>query len=185
MIYHKMIYQWFTVEKTAAMCIPCPLFCLSLERQTEQAVFACLLSPSSDWLTALWVTCYQAYHWSHSGAFTLVNTAESCYVCSYRRAATRFQSLTTGCFWTLSYTVLMLVQVIAGQSANVGVTSRVTVRSLSKDKPLLWSLDSAWQMLHTTLTIVPSFCLFNRNFPEVNKVALTALKYFIALISPQ
>src|SRR4029434_10759418 len=72
-------------------------------------------------------------------------------------------------------------------------------------------------MLHTTLvlSIVPSFCLLNRNFPpnnlsalsfctcrlglsyltdaavlsrgqrtpEVNKVALTALKYFIALIS--
>ena len=213
-----MIYQWFTVEKTAAMCISMSsLLPLSLERQTEQAFFACLLSPSSDWLTSLWVTCYQAYHWSHSGAFTLVNAAGSCCVCSYRRADTRFQSLTTGCFWTLSYTVLLLVQVIAGQSANVGVTSRVTVRSLSKDELLLWSLNLAWEMLHTTfvLTIVPSFCLFNRNFPpnnpsafsifnsvspswltagtrrfrvrgrtpEVNKVVLTALKYFIALIS--
>ena len=213
MIYHKMIYKWFTVEKTAAMCISMS----SLLPLSGAAVFACLLSASSDWLTALWVARCQAYHWSRSGAFTLVNTAESCHVCSYSRAATRFQSLTTGCFWTLSYTVLMLVQVIAGQSANVGVTSRVTVRSLSKDQPLLWSLNLAWQMLHTTfvLTIVPSFCLLKINFPpnnpsafsifnsvspslltagtrrfrvrgktpEVNKVALTALKYFIALIS--
>ena len=52
MIYHKMIYQWFTVEKTAAMCISMSSL-LPLELQTEQAVFARLLSPSSDWLTAL------------------------------------------------------------------------------------------------------------------------------------
>ena len=156
MIYHKMIYQWFTVEKTAAMCISMSSLLPLSGAADRTGCFWRFLSPSSDWLTALWVTCFQAYHWSHSGAFTLVNTAESCHVCSYRRAATCFQSLTTGCFWTVSSTVLMLVQVIAGQSANVGVTSRVTVRSLSKDELLLWSLNSAWQMLHTTfvLTIV-------------------------------
>ena len=114
-------------------------------------------------------------------SFTLVNPAES-YVCSYRRAATYFQSLTTGCFWTVSSTVLMLVQVIAGQSANAGVTSRVTVRSLSKDELLLWSLNSAWQMLHTTfvLTIVPSFCLLNRNSPPNNPSAF----YIFNSVSP-
>ena len=103
------------------------------------------------------MTCCQAYHWSHSGAFTLVNTAES--------------------------------------AASV----------IAK-----FSLTNA--SYNFVLTIVPSFCLFNRNFPpnnpsvfsifnsvsaslltagtrrfrvrgktpEVNKVALTALKYFIA-----
>ena len=170
-----MIYQWFTVEKTAAMCISMSSLLPLSGAADRTGCFWCLLSPSSDWLTALWVARHQAYHWSHSGAFTLVNTAESCHVCGDRRAATRFQSLTTGCFWTLSYTVLMLVQVTAGQSANVGETSQVTVRSLSKDELLLWSLNAAWQMLHTTfvLTIVPSFCLLNRNFTPNNPSAFS------------
>ena len=45
-----------------------------------------------------------------------------CSVCSYRRPAIYLQSVTTGCFWTLSYTVLMFDQVLAGQSANVGIS---------------------------------------------------------------
>ena len=128
------------------------------------------------WLAdCTWVARYQAYHWSHSGAFTLVNTAECCYVCSYRRAATYFQSVTTGCFWTFSYTVLMLVQVIAGQSANVGVTSRVTVRSFSPElqhgtseeiKPNRWSRTVAFlrgMCTHTLFSLHPSIlkCFFS------------------------
>ena len=66
----KMIYRHFKVKKTAAM-FPCLLFCLPLVLQTEQAVFACLLSPFSEWLTALLV----------SFTNSLVNTAESLVVC--------------------------------------------------------------------------------------------------------
>ena len=40
----KMIYQWFKVEKLLLCVFPCPVFCLSLELQTEQAVFACLIN---------------------------------------------------------------------------------------------------------------------------------------------
>ena len=101
---------------------PCPLFCLSLELQTEQAVFACLLSPSSDWLTSLSPVSL----WRIDDLSGKHSWKSRCYVCSHRRAATYLQLVTTGCFWTVSYTVLMFVQVLAGQSANVGVTSRVT-----------------------------------------------------------
>ena len=124
--WYKVIYQWFKVKKN---CCNVYFHVLSsASRWREQAVYACLLSPS-DWLTALWVTRDQAYYWSHSSAFTisLVNTAEShvfMFGYSYRRPATYLQS---ECFWTVSYTVLMFVQVLAGQSANVGGTSRVTV----------------------------------------------------------
>ena len=114
--------RWYIsglLSKRLLLCVfPCPLFCLSLELQTEQAVFARLLSPSSDWLTALWVARYQAYHWSHSGAFTLVNTAES--------------------------------------AASV----------IAK-----FSLTNA--TYNFVLTIVPSFCLFNRNFPPNNPSAFS------------
>ena len=83
---------------------PCPLFCLSLELQTEQAVFTCLLSPSSDWLTALWVTHDQAYHRSHSGAFMMVNRAERHVMFGYiyRRPATCLLCVAfgvEGCWW--------------------------------------------------------------------------------------
>ena len=120
----KMIYQWFKVEKTA-----CPLFCLSLVFQTEQAVFACLIHYS--WAPALigWLH----FEWHATRPFpglilahwlSLVNTAESHVVMFgyiYRRPATYSQSVTTGCFLTVSYTLLMFVQVLEGQSANVGV----------------------------------------------------------------
>ena len=64
-------------SKKLLQCVfPCPLFCLSLELQREQAVFTCLLSLSSDWLTALWETHDQAYQRSHWLPL-VVNNAES------------------------------------------------------------------------------------------------------------
>ena len=141
-----MIYKWFTVEKTAAMCISMssllPLWSCRQNRRfltpLEPLLWLadCTLSGTLPGLSL--VSFWRIHSGKHSWKL---------------RRDTRFQSLTTGCFWTLSYTVLMLVQVIAGQSANVGVTSRVTVRSLSKDELLLLSLNSAWQMLHTTFVL--------------------------------
>ena len=56
-----------------------------------------------------------------------------CCVCSYRRPATYLQSVTTGCFWTVGYTVLMFVQVLAGPTANLGITSRFTVQTFTTE----------------------------------------------------
>ena len=114
MIYHKMIYQWFTVEKTAAMCISMSSL-LPLSGAAGRTGRFC---PPLEGLTALWVARYQAYHWSRSGAFTLVNTAES--------------------------------------AASV----------IAK-----FSLTNA--TYNFVLTIVPSFCLFNRNFLPNNPSAFS------------
>ena len=96
-------------DRTGCFCLPHSLF----------------MSPCSDWLTALWVTGDLVFHRFHFGTWLfLVNTAEShvfMFGYRYRRPAT--YSVTTGCFWMVSYTVLMFVLVLEGQSANVGVPS--------------------------------------------------------------
>ena len=69
-----------------------------------------------------------------------VNTAEShvgMFGYRYRRPATYLQSVTTGCFWTVSYTVILFVQVLAGQTSKVRVTSGVTVQSFTMDRNVL------------------------------------------------
>ena len=155
-----MIYLSGLLSKRLLLCVlPCPLFCLSLELQTEQAVFARLLSPSSDWLTALWVARYQAYHWSHSGAFTLVNTAESAASVMLNSA---WQMLHTTLFWQLFRHFASLIE-----------TFRPTIPQLSP--------SSTRSLLVDWLQARGGFV--SGKTPEVNKVALTALKYFIALIS--
>ena len=110
------------MSKRLLLCVfPCPLFCLSLELQTEQAVYARLLSPSSDWLTALW--------W-HT---------------------------------TRPITGLILAQYTAVQLVNTAESAASVIAKFS--------------LTHATynfvLTIVPSFCLFNRNFPPNNPSALS------------
>ena len=117
MIYHKMIYQWFTVEKTAAMCISMSSL-LPLSGAADRTGCFCPPLEPLLWLADCTLSGYQAYHWSHSGAFTLVNTAES--------------------------------------AASV----------IAK-----FSLTNA--TYNFVLTIVPSFCLLNRNFPPNNPSAFS------------
>ena len=144
----NMIYQWFKVGKTAAMCISMSSL-LSLWSCRQNRLF----SPAS-W-ALIWLadcTLSDTRPGLSPVSFTLaVNTAESQVMFGYiySRPATYLQSITTGCFWTLSYTVLMFVQVLAGESANVGVTSRVTVRSFTTE--FQYGVTSAlWGRKHET-----------------------------------
>ena len=110
----KMIYQWFK-EKTAAMCISMSSLLPLSGAADRTGCFRLPLEP------LLWLAdCDQAYHWSHSGALTisLVATDESHVVMfgyCYRRPAIYLQSVTPG------------------QSANVGLSSRVTVQCFTTE----------------------------------------------------
>ena len=111
----KMICQWFKVEKTAAMCISMSSL-LPLSGAADRAsCFRMSLEP------LLWLAEY-----------TLSDTRPGLSPFSFWQIHSLW-SVTTGCFWTVSYTVIMFVQVLAGQSANVGVTSRVTIQSFTME----------------------------------------------------
>ena len=157
MIYHKMIYQWFTIEKTAAMCISMssllPLSgaadrtgCFSPPLEPLLWLADCTLSGT---LPGLSLVSFWRIH--------LVNTAESAASVILNSA---WQMLHTTLFWRLFRHFASL-------------PFRPTIPQLSP--------SSTRSLLVYWLQARGGFV--SGKTPEVNKVALTALKYFIALIA--
>ena len=106
----KMIYQGFKVVKTAAVCISMSSL-LPLSGAADRT--GCFLLPLEP---LLWLAdCHLSGTWpglSPDSFWSIwrplaVNTAESHIMFGYicRRPATCWQSVTTGCFWTVCYTV--------------------------------------------------------------------------------
>ena len=122
MIYHKMIYQWFTIEKTVAMCISMSSL-LPLSGAADRT--GCFCPPLEP---LLWLAdC------------TLSGTLPGLSLVSFRRIHTAVQLVNT-----------------AESAASV----------IAK-----FSLTRA--TYNFVLPIVPSFCLFNRNFPPNNPSAFS------------
>ena len=156
MIYHKMIYQWFTIEKTVAMCISMSSL-LPLSGAADRTGCFCLPLEPLLWLAdCTLVARYQAYHWSHSGTFTQLK------VLLLWSLNSAWHMLHTTLFWQLFRHFASLIE-----------TFRPTIPQLSP--------SSTRSLLADWLQARGGFV--SGKTPEVNKVALTALKYFIALIA--